>query len=197
MNYRKLSLQIIQYNVQKRLDAVQIPFLNDPIVQKFDIIAIQEPGRNRSACGTYNPSNLKFHLVNHPGQLFRTCFYIDKDIDPTTWSIEQTEDDFCSIRIITQSNAGETQTTRIHNINNPSPISTTSTDSPTTLYTLAETLTKYTEDTHIVVGDLNLHHPYWGGSNCLTRHAMSDQLIAITTQAKLDLYTPPGMIPEK
>lgn len=188
------TIQILQYNVQKRLNAVQIPLLNDPAVHQFDILALQEPGRNLSACETHNPSSLKFHLVNCPGQTFRTCIYVNKRIDTKTWSVEAVEDDYCSIRIAISDDSGAPKTLRLHNIYNPSPLSTTSTESPSTLPVLHTALAEHPSDAHLVVGDFNLHHPYWGGPRCLTRHAMADQLINTATNAGLDLLTPPGMI---
>lgn len=77
-------LNILQYNVRKRGDAVQVPLLNDIRVQEFDIIAIQEPWRNGFAAKTYNPGNSHFHLVYCPEEATRVCLYVNKCIDPST-----------------------------------------------------------------------------------------------------------------
>ena len=91
--------------------------------------------------------------------------------------------------------AGVAQSIRIHNVYNPSPISTTSRDSPSTLPKLAEGLRSgRAESTHLVVGDFNLHHPYWGGGGCLIQHAMADTLIELTAETHLDLLLPTGEI---
>lgn len=188
------NFQILQYNVQKRLNAVQIPLLNDPEVREFDILALQEPGRSLNASETHNTSSTQFHLVNCPGKTFRTCIYVNKRIDTKTWSVEAAEDDFCSIRIVIRNNDGSTKAIRLHNVYNPSPNSTTSVNSPSTLPRLVKAIEENPEDTHMVVGDFNLHHPYWGGPRCFSRHAAADHLIDVATQATLDLLTPPGTI---
>ena len=38
---------------------------------------------------------------------------------------------------------------------------------------------------YIVVGDFNLHHPIWGGPQCLKQHNMADDLIRVTREAHL------------
>ena len=80
----------------------------------------------------------------------------------------------------------------IHNIYNSCSISTSFTGSPSTLPQLAEALAAPGE--HLVVGDFNLHHPYWGGPRCLTRHAMADKTIEIATATQLNLLLPAGTI---
>src|SRR5262249_39841790 len=50
------------------------------------------------------------------------------------------------------------------------------------------------EEEHVVVGDLNLHHPAWAGVQCLERHRMADDLLQITQEAGLQLLTPPGVL---
>lgn len=185
-------LRILQYNMQKRLNAVQVPFLQSPKVKEFDIVAVQEQGRSDRAPQTFNPSYSQFHLVANASPLSRACIYVNKAIDPSTWSVTTTEPDFCSIKMRVQDGAGAEVELQVHNIYNPSPVSTTSTEGPSTLPRLQGAL--QSDGPHLAVGDFNLHHPYWGGTGCYSRHSASDALIEIATQAQLDLNTPPGTI---
>ena len=48
-------------------------------------------------------------------------------------------------------------------------------------------------DTHIVLGDFNLHHPYWGGLGA-ARHEGAEELMYAMEKAGLELVLPPGTI---
>ena len=141
---------------------------------------------------TYNPNYSRFHLVGDPSPLSRACIYINKRIDTNTWSVEAAETDYCSIGIEVKNGAGAATTIRIHNVYHPCPISTTSMDGSSTLPRIAEVLGQ--GGPHLLLGDFNLHHPYWGGSRCFSRHAMSDTLVDIVTQAQMDMFTEPGTV---
>ena len=105
------------------------------------------------------------------------------------------EADYCSIKIDVITSAGVTQSIRIYNVYNPSPIFTTSRDSPFTLPKLAEGLRSgRAKSTHLVVENFNLHHPYWGGEGCLIQHVIADTLIELTAETHLDLLLPTGEI---
>lgn len=186
------ELKILQYNVHKRLNAVQIPFLYDSQVQEFDIIAIQEQGRSLKAVETHNTRDINFHLVSHTNPNARACIYVNKKIDTKSWSIEMLEPDICCIRLSTRTSAGETHALRIYSVYNPCPYSTTSTEGPSTLPLLEQAL--QTEEEKLVVGDFNLHHPQWTGPNTFSRHAAADKLVDITVEKQLELLLPPGSI---
>ena len=51
-----------------------------------------------------------------------------------------------------------------------------------------------TSDEHILLGDFNLHHPYWSGTTCMTQHAQADQLIDVLNDAVLVLKLFRGII---
>ena len=108
------------------------------------------------------------------------------------------EADYYSIKIDVIIFAGVAQSIRIYNVYNLSPIFTTSRDSPFTLPKLAKGLRSgRAESTHLVVGDFNLHHPYWGGGGCLIQHAIADTLIELTAETHLNLLLPTGEITRK
>ena len=60
------------------------------------------------------------------------------------------------------------------------------------LTVLAEALIQPGE--HVVVGDFNLHHPYWCGPFRVTQHAMADVLLNIGEQHDLEQMLPAGTI---
>ena len=49
-------------------------------------------------------------------------------------------------------------------------------------------------DSHIVLGDFNLHHPLWNGLARHTQHAAADILIDIARNTSLELATECGII---
>ena len=75
------------------------PLLEEREVQDYDILAIQEPRYNSFNESTYNPSSSKFLLAYKSGPDVRTCFYINKRMDPTSWEVRYRGGDFCSLRL--------------------------------------------------------------------------------------------------
>ena len=75
------SLSILQYNVQKSKNITMAPLLADPEVQKYHILAIQEPWKNPTIHTSYNPSSSAFHLVYRPKENTRVAFYINKELE--------------------------------------------------------------------------------------------------------------------
>ena len=86
---------------------------------------------------------------------------MNKRINTKTWSVKAVEADYYSMEIDVITFAGVAQSIRIYNVYNPSPIFTTSRDSPFTLFKLAEGLRSgRVESTYLMIGDFNLYHPY-------------------------------------
>lgn len=75
------SLTLLQYNVSNDRVGTMIPFLADPRIQNYDIIAIQEPWRNPLAPTILSAYQCGFHLLYRPGGDTRVCFYINEAID--------------------------------------------------------------------------------------------------------------------
>ena len=166
------SLKILHFNVRRK-EAVMAPLLEDDRIKNIDVLAIQEPVRNRANNTSYNPSSSRFHLA-HCGDIeARTCLYINKRMDPDTWEARFEGLDFSSLRIQVKGTL-----LRIHNVYNPSPVSMTSRESPSTLPTLAGALNE--EGEHIAVGDFNLHHPLWNNTGRFTYHAEADRILDLT-----------------
>jgi len=187
-------LKILQYNVQKRKDAVLVPLLHQESVQDIDIIAIQEPWRNAFLSTTYNAHATGFTLAYASEEEdTRVCFYINKRLNTQQWEITHRSRDLCSMRLeINSDNNRNSNIINIHNVYNPSPISTSSTEGPTTLPQLKSMLTAGEE--HIIIGDFNLHHPLWTAPSYLSRHKAADQLVDIVVEENLKLLLPIGTI---
>ena len=80
----------------------------------------------------------------------------------------------------------------IHNIYNPSPTSQSSQEQGT-LALLRKVLESTVESrNHIILGDLNLHHPLWGGNERPIQHKAADLLIKLAQDADLELVTTRG-----
>ena len=54
----------------------------------YDILAFQEPFQNQYLNTTYHPAKDRFHLLYYNSDSTRTRIFVNKRIDPGTWSIE-------------------------------------------------------------------------------------------------------------
>ena len=147
-------------------ELTQAPLLRDTNVQDFDILAIQEPWRNPFAITSYNYSQSEFHLAYPDRQLARVCFYINKRLDLASWTVTTHSKDLQTLTVRYE-DKGEQKIIDVHNIYNPSPTSYSSQEQGT-LATLRNVLEATADSVkHIVLGDLNLHHPLWSGNERL------------------------------
>ena len=99
----------------------------------------------------------------------------------------------CTLKLKIRNNGLE-DWIHVHNIYNPSPVSRSSTEGLSTLPDLRRALIAGANAKHIVVGDFNLHHPYWSGPSRPSQHAAADQLLDIIEEADLELVLLPGTI---
>ena len=185
------TLSILQYNVRNDQVKTMIPLLADPRTQNYDIIAVQEPWRNPNVPTTLNSYQSGFHLLYRPGGDTRVCFYVNANINPSSWDVEYPSADICTLTITVHTGI-TAKTINIHNIYNPSPTSYTSTNSPSTIPTAAQQLRKNGE--HILLGDFNLHHLFWSGPFRPTVHAVADQLLDLIREYDLSLTLPRGTV---
>lgn len=181
------ELRITQYNVQKSKNKVMAPFVAEATRLGHEIIAIQEPWQNPYMNATYCPGNSGFWPA-YPKQFkSRACFLVSKQIQLSAWTIKYPRPDIASLTLRT-----ENRTIHIHNIYSAPPGSLRTIDQESPIYHIPQLLNA--EGEHIVVGDFNLHHPIWGGTQCLERHKMADDLLQIINEAGLQLLTPPGEV---
>jgi len=192
----KQSLKILQYNVNKSRTKVLMGLLQDPEIASYDIIATQEPWRNPFNNAPYNPRSSPFHTSDQGDKDSRVCTYINKRIQTDKWSETHHTKDFTTITLRTQGvqtehDQQELRTINIHNVYNQQS-SHSETQETESLRTLREALKMPGE--HIIIGDLNLHHPSWGGPSYPMQHKLADNLLDIVRDADLNLTLPQGTI---
>lgn len=143
------ELRILQYNVQKSRDIVLASLFQNPRVLEYDILAVQEPWRNPFIATTYHPLKTHFQLTYLDDPTTRVCLYINKRIDPGTWSVSHISKDIISVTIRNPHSNGHLHIFNVYN--------ELSTD---TLSILADTMAaRGPDEDMIVLGDFNLHHP--------------------------------------
>jgi hypothetical protein len=145
------KLTLLQYNVNKSRDKVLIGLLDDLRIARYDILAIQEPWRNRYNQEGYNPRNSPFYLIETTSEKTRTAIYVNKRIPKSRISEIYKDTDLISLKMSTTK-----EDIYIHNLYiEPSTHSTK--DIPPILFNLKRLLEN--EGGHIILGDFNLHHP--------------------------------------
>lgn len=177
------ELSILQYNVQKSRDVVLANLFKDPRVLEYDILAIQEPWRNPFIATSYHPLKTHFQLTYLDDAATRVCLYINKRIDPSTWSVSHVSKD---ITCLSLHNPTSSEIIHILNVYNE-PRSDT-------LSIVVEALSKLDPGNEtIVLGNFNLHHPLWAASHLRPSAIPSAQpLLAIAEDFQLQLLTVPG-----
>ena len=177
------ELRILQYNVQKSRDIVMASLFQDDKTLEYDILAIQEPWRNPFTATSYHPLKTHFQLTYFNNAETRVCLYINKRIDPGTWSVSYIAKDIILLKL---SNSDPSRTMHIFNVYNE-----VITD---TLTTLAEAMGALdSHDEVVVLGDFNLHHPLWSTTHRSGWiHPSAQNLLAIIEEFQLRLLTVPG-----
>ncbi|CAG9950816.1 unnamed protein product [Clonostachys rosea f. rosea IK726] len=177
------ELRILQYNVQKSRDVVLASLFKDSRVREYDILAIQEPWRNPFITTTYHPLKTDFQLSYFNDAATRVCLYINKRIDPSTWSVSHISKDITHLNL---RNPTSNETIHILNVYNE--------QGSHTLSILAETLSELDPSNEIIVlGDFNLHHPFWSAPHRRTGVGSRAQpLLTIIEDFQLQLLTMPG-----
>ena len=76
-----------------------IGLFQDPRLEDYDILAIQEPWRNTHNDQGYNPSSSLFHLVEKASESTKTAIYINRRIPLSQWDEIYKEKDLITIRL--------------------------------------------------------------------------------------------------
>lgn len=186
-------LQILQANCWKSRDEVQMHLFGEKDVQEYDILAIQEPYINNRTdpLTTYALAlQNRFHILLQPTPQEdyetcpRVCLYVNRRIDPTTWEVRYHNRDLSTL-ILQTANHG---TVHIHNIYNPG----VSSGQESAIGTLRDVITPGAQ--HIVLGDFNLHHPLWAGTQYQHVDSEATELIDLMDEHELDQLLPRGTI---
>src|SRR5215475_13398691 len=180
------KLTLLQYNVNKSRDKVLIGLLEDRQIARFDILAIQEPWRNRVNNEGYNPRNSPFYLIETISEKTRTAIYVNKRIPRSQISEIYKDTDLISLKMSTKK-----EDIYIHNLY-IEPTTHSIKDIPPILYTLRKLLLE-NKGGHIILGDFNLHHPLWNSPTYDKHHYIADELLDIVSEIGAILYTPKGL----
>jgi hypothetical protein len=117
------TLALLQYNVAKPYE-VTAELLQDPELEIYGIIAIQEPYLNRrtTLVSTQNPRKDAFFTVLPHHRKPMVAFYVNRRIDIKTVQVPEMGPNVCSIHITCR--AGEEKNeVSTHNIYHPCPAS--------------------------------------------------------------------------
>ena len=188
------TLSILQYNVHKSRNMVMASMLRDPRIHEYDILAIQEPWRNPFVATTHYLAKRVFHLCCPAGSEAgpaRVCFFINKRLDHKKWQFKEHSRDICSLTVEFGDDQQEEQNVIIHNVYNPARRS----ESDSTVLVDVRTILHDNQSSEqILLGDFNLHHPMWGGTDVRHIDPESADLLAIMEDFNLGSTLPPGTI---
>jgi endonuclease/exonuclease/phosphatase family metal-dependent hydrolase len=188
------SFEILQYNAHKAWP-VMATFLRDKTVVAMDIIAVQEPWKNGNQHTTHQPATATFQLL-YPAQPASrgqqttppqpgVCLFVSKKIDAATWSCQLISQDYQLLKL-RRAHIGKDWTDLfVHNVY----------DRPgsNTLAQLRGELAKRPLAEHVILGDMNAHHPAWGGIGTKVDDE-AEQLLEIMDAHDLDLTTEEGKV---
>ena len=187
------TLSILQYNVRKSRDIVMAAMLRDPLIHKYDILAIQEPWRNPFTATTHHPAKDIFHLCcpteGDEGPV-RVCFFVNKKLDHRKWQFKEHSRDICTLTVEPDEELQDGQQLIIHNIYNPM----SNRGEKTRLEDIRTILQEYHLNEQIILGDFNLHHPMWGGPAVRQTDSESEDLITIMEDFDMSNALLPGTI---
>lgn len=204
------SLKVLQYNVNKSRNKVMIGLLQDPDIETYDILAIQEPWRGTLDHASYNPRQSAFHSSDQRVKDSRVLTLVNKRICTEMWAETHHSKDLTTITLKVANPPGRIEdgpdntistwlrgtenferTINIHNVYNP-PCQHSAFEETESLRALRTALRMPGE--HIVLGDMNLHHPSWTGPTYPLQHKLADTLLEIVREAEMKLLLPPKTI---
>ncbi|KAL4942947.1 Endonuclease/exonuclease/phosphatase [Aspergillus oleicola] len=179
-----IELRIAQYNVHNIRKTMTLLSASEHAHQ-YDMIAIQEPAKQKNKFATFCESNSSFQPLYPLDRYARVCFLLNKRIPSYSWDIEHV----CQDAAILILHANNTTLTVTNIYNECHPASSINPQSP--IWGLEDIFTRPGE--HILLGDMDLHHPSW--STKTTRpDKMAEELLNITGGAGLALMTPRDMV---
>ena len=174
------TLSMIQFNCGNANGGVNRAILDalDPAVTL--IVALQEPGYNRYTKSTYYPKG--YHLLYEPVASSRVCFLVSKRLSLEHWAYRSISPDAAVITLITA--LGSLAVLNVYNDRR-------SGSSPACLTDITRAAELSPQAQLLVLGDFNLHHPYWGGP-LAHADAGAEPLIELAHQMGLHLLTARG-----
>jgi hypothetical protein len=174
-----MKLDILHWNVRKNDANVAQAFHG---TEEYDVLALQEVriGSNGSPpCPTQGRYRLIWSGEKTEGKHSRAAIYVNKKHSQASWSMESGMD-WAKVTFGT----GEDATT-IWSVYSPHPTEGGVWNSPLQTMVAQECCGK-----HIIVGDMNLHHPLWDAQGRTSRNA--ETLVQLAINWDLKLLTPFG-----
>lgn len=120
----------------------------DPRVLRYDVLIVQEPWRNLYITTSYHPLKEHFQLTYLEDVTTRVYFYINKRIDPSTWSVSYITKDIIALEITSPSLYNKLCVINVYNkvVTN-------------TLHDLREVIGRFSPRNELLVlRDFNLYH---------------------------------------
>ena len=176
-------------------------FLRDRNVLAADIVAVQEPWRNERQHTTHQPATATFQLVYPAKETSRetdqsgdqeqgpdrhqpgVCFFVSRKVDPSTWSCQLISQDYQLLKLRKAHRGRDWTDLFVHNVYNR--------PGSNTLARLRSELARRPLAEHVVLGDMNAHHPTWGGVGTKADKE-AEELLEITNEQDLELITEEG-----
>ncbi|RMZ90276.1 hypothetical protein DV736_g2490, partial [Chaetothyriales sp. CBS 134916] len=172
------------YNTRKSREIMAEAFRRSEIFD-YDILAIQEPYQNRFQHTTHHPAKEQFHLLYFDSESTRSCIFVNTRIDPATWSVRYVNEDICILDL--ETNQGHLSLYNVYN--DPEKD-----DRTRILQDLAQELNTEQPENHVLLlGDFNLHHPQWSGTQTRRTCSEARMLLNITESSCLWQLTPVGL----
>lgn len=136
---------------------------------------------------THNPIPQHFELAYHDHKKTRVCFFVNRRIEASCWSVLHHTPDLSTLQL--HWGEEEKEMIAIHNTYNSIP---SLEPSNSTLPALREALERWRHVEQLVVGDLNLHHPYWGGREMHRADPEAEEMLQIIEEYDLALLYKTG-----
>ena len=160
------------------------PLLVDSRIASYDLIALQEPWQNPHCNRTYCPRASGF-MPAYDNRQHRSCFLINRRLDPIAWSIEYPSPDLAVFCLQV-----EDRTVWVYNIYNPPPGSYSIDQHDTPISLLPDLISR--DGDHLLLGDFNLYHPIWCSPYNPTAYKAADRLIDLILSYDLSLASLKG-----
>lgn len=163
-----------------------IPLFDQQNTLLYDILAIQEPWKNLFQNTTNHRLSQYFELAYLSDQNTRVCFFINKRLALSAWTVTHHSNNFSTLRLQTVND----RVIYIHNIYNPCRGSS----DPSSLPLLRQIMASVGhESEQIVIRDFNLHHPSWEGAD-VQADQEADELILLTKEFEMEQVFPRSTI---
>jgi hypothetical protein len=178
-----------------------VPLLANHRISEFTILAVHEPWQNPHIYSTHNPLNSLFNLFYSPSADASVCFFVNKSLYPSSYSVAFPTPKYCYLRL--RSSAQGARDVMIHNLYRTRNLPHTSSenqphDEPLSddtheIFSHVSAALSDTSAKHVRLGDFNIHHLSWRESRVRPDHS-SQLLLSLQRLHDLSLLLRPETI---